>query len=93
MESSAAAGDGGRGTGGRGLGYWVYLFSGMRQVLYPQLRLAHLFMLNATPWEARACHRKYRNPFFSLSAASIAGSVPLTSQTFTGNHIPDIVDR
>lgn len=59
----------GRGTGGRGLGYRAYLFSGMRQVRYPQLRLAHLFMLNATPWEARLCHRKYRNPFFSLSAA------------------------
>lgn len=59
----------GRGTRGGGLGYRAYLFSGMRQVCYPQLRLAHLFMLNATPWEARSCHRKYRNPFFSLSAA------------------------
>lgn len=55
MESSGAAGDGEmevwreRGTGGRGLGYRAYLFSGMRQVHYPQLRLAHLFMLNATP--------------------------------------------
>lgn len=58
-----------RGTRGGGLGYRVYLFSGMRQVCYPQLRLAHLFMLNATPWEARLCHRKYRNPFFSLSAS------------------------
>lgn len=37
---------------------------------YPLLRLAHLFMLNATPWEAQLCHRKYRNPFFSPFALS-----------------------
>lgn len=60
---------GGSGTRAGGLGYRAYLFSGMRQVRYPQLRLAHLFMLNATPREARSCHGKYRNPFFSLSAA------------------------
>lgn len=53
---------------GGGLGYRAYLFSGMRQVPYPQLRLAHLFMRNATPWEVRSCHTKYGKPFFSLSA-------------------------
>lgn len=62
----------------------------MKQVRYPQLRLAHLFMLNATPWEARLCHREYRNPFFPcLLLPLIAGSVLFTCQTFIGIHVSD----
>lgn len=84
----------GRGTGGRGLGDRAYLFSGMRQVRYPQLRLAHLFMLNATPWEARPCHRKYRNPFFSLSAVPtdcLICSFHLSDLGIHRTHIVDIL--
>lgn len=90
MESRGIAGDGGMGGAekgtGRGLGYRAYLFSGMMQVPYPQLRLAHLFMLNATPWEVWSCHGKYRKPFFSLSTAlqPTAASALLTCQTLAG---------
>lgn len=82
----------GRGTGRKGLGSRAYLFSGMRQVRYPQLRLAHLFMLNATPWEAWSCHRKYRNPFFSLSAFPTNCWICSVHLPDLGIHISDIVN-
>lgn len=62
-------GYGERGTDRGGIGDKAYLFSGMRQVCYPQFRLAHLFMLNVTPWEAWPCQRKCTSPFFSLHHA------------------------
>lgn len=99
MESGGAAGDGGMARsgeerhGGRGLRHGAYLFSGMRQVRYPQLRLAHLFMLNAVPWEARPCHRKYRNPFFSLSAAPTLRRIRSTHPPDLGSRISDEVHR
>lgn len=76
-----------RSPGGGGLGYRAYLFSGMRQVRYPQLRLAHLFMLNATQQESRLCHRKYRNPFFSLCAVPTdCRFILFTCQTLGSTH-------
>lgn len=55
----------GRQAGGKGgSGCRAYLFSGMRQVRYPQLRLAHLFMLNATRRESAAVSQEVQKAIF-----------------------------
>lgn len=70
----------GRQAGGGGSGYRAYLFSGMRQVRYPHLRLAHLFMLNATRRESAAVSQEVQKAIFLtvcclLQIADLLGSV------------------
>lgn len=81
----------GRQAGGGGWGYRAYLFSGMRQVRYPQLRLAHLFMLNATRRESAAVSQEVQKAIFLTVCCSCR--LPICWAFFFSSpplHLPDL---
>lgn len=75
--------------GDRGV-YRAYLFSGMRQVRYPQLRLAHLFMLNATRRESAAVSQEVQKAIFLTVCCSCRLPICWPLSFPPPLHLPDL---